>query len=128
LVRQLLADEQVRAKADRVRGGKPIDQIRQAWADWSEFGFYKRLLAGENGDKSAALVAALRPIADQLGVTVPQLAIAWVLQQEGVSAVLAGSAKPQHVRANAAAAELHLTTSALAELEELIPLGPTSNT
>jgi myo-inositol catabolism protein IolS len=107
--------------------GKPIAEIRQAWAEWSEFGFYKRLLAGENGDKSAALVAALRPVADRLGVTVPQLAIAWVLQQEGVSAVLVGSAKPEHVRANAAAAELQLPASALAELEALIPLGPTTN-
>ena len=108
-----------------VLGGKPIDELREEWADWSEFGFYKRLLAGENEDKSAALVAALRPVADHLGVTVPQLAIAWVLHQEGVSAVLAGSAKPQHVRANAAAAALRLPASALAELETLVALGPT---
>jgi aryl-alcohol dehydrogenase-like predicted oxidoreductase len=105
--------------------GKPIDEIRQAWSDWTEFGFYKRLLAGENGDKSAALVAALRPVADHLGVTVPQLAIAWVLQQEGVTAALAGSSNPQHVRANAAAAEVHLPMSVLAEIEALILLGPT---
>jgi aryl-alcohol dehydrogenase-like predicted oxidoreductase len=105
--------------------GKPIDEIREAWAEWSEWGFYKRLLAGENGERSAVLVAALRPVAERLGVSVPQLAIAWVLHQDGVSSVLAGSANPDHVRSNAAAAELDLSDDVLAELESLIPLGPT---
>jgi aryl-alcohol dehydrogenase-like predicted oxidoreductase len=105
--------------------GRPIDAIRETWAEWSEWGFYQRLLAGENGDKSAALVDALRPIAEEHGVSVPQLAIAWVLRQEGVTAALAGSANPDHVRANAAAAGLELPQPVVDRLEELIPLGPT---
>ena len=108
--------------------GKPIDGIRTAWADWSEFGFYKRLLAGENGQRSAALVDSLRPLADQYGMTVPQLAIAWVLHQDGVTAALAGSTNPEHVHANAGAAEFELPGGALAQLEKLIPLGPTFST
>jgi aryl-alcohol dehydrogenase-like predicted oxidoreductase len=109
-------------------GGKPIDEIRAAWADWSEFGFYKRLLAGENGDRSAALVAAMRPLAERHGMSVPQLAIAWVLKQDGVTAALAGSANHRHIAANAAAAEIELPGSVLTELEDLIPLGPTIRT
>jgi aryl-alcohol dehydrogenase-like predicted oxidoreductase len=105
--------------------GKPIDAIREAWAEWSEWGFYQRLLAGENGGKSAAVVAALRPIAEEQGVSVPQLAIAWVLHQDGVTAVLAGSANPEHVHSNAAAAEVELSQTVLDQLEEVIPLGPT---
>jgi aryl-alcohol dehydrogenase-like predicted oxidoreductase len=105
--------------------GRPIDAIRETWAEWSEWGFYQRLLAGENGDRSAALVDALRPIAGELGVSVPQLAIAWVLHQDGVTAALAGSANPEHVRANAGAAELELPESVLSRLEAIIPLGPT---
>lgn len=58
--------------------GRSIDDVRDAWADWSESGFYKRLLAGSNGDQSAALVDAIRPIAERDGLSVPQLAIAWV--------------------------------------------------
>jgi aryl-alcohol dehydrogenase-like predicted oxidoreductase len=108
--------------------GKPIDEIRRAWADWSEFGFYKRLLAGENGQRSAALVDALRPLAEQHSVSVPQLAIAWVLHQDGVTAALAGSTNPGHVHANASAAELDLPASVLDRLENLIPLGPTITT
>jgi aryl-alcohol dehydrogenase-like predicted oxidoreductase len=105
--------------------GKPIDAIREAWAEWSEWGFYQRLLAGENGDKSAALVDALRPVSEEQGVSVPQLAIGWVLHQDGVTAALAGSTNPEHVRANAAAAALELPSPVLGRLEELIPLGPT---
>jgi aryl-alcohol dehydrogenase-like predicted oxidoreductase len=105
--------------------GKPIDAIREAWAEWSEWGFYKRLLAGENGEKSAALVDALRPIAEEQGISVAQLAIAWVLHQDGVTAALAGSANPEHVRSNADAATLELPEIVLDRLEEVIPLGPT---
>lgn len=106
--------------------GKPIDAIREKWAEWSEWGFYQRLLAGENGEKSAALVDALRTVAEEQSVSVPQLAIAWVLHQDGVTAALAGSANPDHVRANAAAAALELPQPVLDRLEDLIPLGPTA--
>jgi aryl-alcohol dehydrogenase-like predicted oxidoreductase len=105
--------------------GRPIAEIREVWAEWSESPVFKRLLEGENGEKSAALAAALRPVAEHHQVSIPQLAIAWVLHQHGVTAALAGSRNPAHVRANAAAADLHLDESALAELEALIPLGPT---
>jgi len=105
--------------------GRSIDEVREAWADWSEFGFYKRLLAGTNGERSAALVDAIRPIARRLAVSVPQLAIAWVLQQAGVTAALAGSRNPEHVRQNARAGELDVPPNVLEELEQVIPLGPT---
>jgi aryl-alcohol dehydrogenase-like predicted oxidoreductase len=105
--------------------GRSIDEVREAWAAWSEFGFYKRLLAGTNGERSAALVDAIQPIARRLAVSVPQLAIAWVLRQEGVTAALAGSRNPEHVRQNARAGELELPPTVLEELERVIPIGPT---
>jgi aryl-alcohol dehydrogenase-like predicted oxidoreductase len=33
--------------------GRSIAEVREAWSDWSEFDFYKRLLAGTNGEKSS---------------------------------------------------------------------------
>jgi aryl-alcohol dehydrogenase-like predicted oxidoreductase len=105
--------------------GRSIDDVRNSWADWSEFGFYKRLLAGTNGEKSADLVDAIRPIAERHRVSVPQLAIAWVLHQDGVTSAIAGSRNPEHVRENARAGELDLAASVLDELEQLIPIGPT---
>ncbi len=105
--------------------GRPIEQVREAWADWSGFDFYERLLAGNNGDKSAALIAAVRPVAERLGISIPQLAIAWVLHQPGVTSAIAGSRNPDHVRLNAKAAGLGFAPRVLAELEGLIPIGPT---
>jgi aryl-alcohol dehydrogenase-like predicted oxidoreductase len=56
---------------------------------------------------------------------VPQLAISWVLHQEGVTAAIAGSRNAEHVRENASAGSLGLTAGVREELERLIPLGPT---
>ena len=44
--------------------------------------------------------------------------------QDGVTATLAGSRNPAHVRQNAEAASISLTAEQMAELEALIPLGP----
>jgi aryl-alcohol dehydrogenase-like predicted oxidoreductase len=70
-------------------------------------------------------VAALRPIAGRLGVSVPQLAIAWVVHQGGVTAAIAGSRNPEHVRQNALAPEIELPADVLDELERAVALGPT---
>jgi aryl-alcohol dehydrogenase-like predicted oxidoreductase len=66
----------------------------------------------------------MHPIAERLGATVAQVAIAWVLHQPGVSAAIAGSRDGRHVKENAEASRLDLR-GALDELEKLIPLGPT---
>ena len=65
----------------------------------------------------------IRTIAERLGASVAQVAIAWVLHQPGVSAAIVGSRNSGHMRDNAAAAALDLTGS-LEEVEQLIPLGP----
>jgi aryl-alcohol dehydrogenase-like predicted oxidoreductase len=67
----------------------------------------------------------LRSIAERLGATVAQVAIAWVLHQPGVSVAVTGSRDGGHLRENAGAADLRLPDDVLAELEGLIPLGPT---
>jgi aryl-alcohol dehydrogenase-like predicted oxidoreductase len=47
-----------------------------------------------------------------------------VLRQPGVSCAIAGTGNPERVKGNAAAAELHLSDSALEAVEGLVPLGP----
>ena len=91
---------------------------------WLESAFYQRLLVPGRAERSFAVADGMRPIAERLGVTVAQLAIAWVLHQPGVVSAIAGSRSGGHVRENTAAAKLDLTSS-LGELEALIPLGPT---
>jgi aryl-alcohol dehydrogenase-like predicted oxidoreductase len=75
-------------------------------------------------DRSLAVVDALRPIAERLGVTVAGLALAWNVHQPGVTAAIAGTRNPDHVRENAAAGDVELDETTLKELEEILQLGP----
>jgi aryl-alcohol dehydrogenase-like predicted oxidoreductase len=75
-------------------------------------------------DRSLAVVDGIRPIAGRLGVTLAQLALAWVFHQPGVTAAIAGSRNREHVRQNAAAGDVELDAATLEEIERLLPLGP----
>ncbi len=54
----------------------------------------------------------------------PKLALAWNLAQPGVTSAIAGSRNPAHVTENAAAVVVELSSSDLAELEDVMLLGP----
>jgi aryl-alcohol dehydrogenase-like predicted oxidoreductase len=71
-------------------------------------------------DRSLAIVERLRPVADRLGITLAQLALAWNVAQPGVTAAIAGSRNPEHVRANAAAGDIALDETDLAEIEQIL--------
>jgi aryl-alcohol dehydrogenase-like predicted oxidoreductase len=77
-------------------------------------------------DRVFALVDGMRPVAERLGVSLPQLALAWNWQQPGVTSAIAGSRDAEHTRSNAAAGELEeLDGGTLAELDALIDPGGT---
>ena len=65
----------------------------------------------------AARVSGLQPLARRHRVAEAQIALAWVLQRPGVTAVIAGGSTAAQVRANASAAELHLLPGERAGLE-----------
>jgi methylglyoxal reductase len=96
--------------------------------DWrrGEMGesYYEDMFAPGKFERSLAVVEALRPIAERLGVTVAQLALAWNLHQRGVTAAIAGTRDPGHARENAAAGDVNLDDVTLKELEEILRLGP----
>jgi aryl-alcohol dehydrogenase-like predicted oxidoreductase len=79
-----------------------------------------------NRERSLAVVEGMRPIAERLGVTLAQLAIAWNVHQPGVTAAIAGSRDAAHVAANAAAGDVELDAGMLEELEAVVSLGPPS--
>ncbi|MFQ6148084.1 aldo/keto reductase [Streptomyces seoulensis] len=82
--------------------------------------------SGDNLTANLALVENLRKIADERGVTVAQLAIAWVIAQgRGHDDVVAliGARKPKRVTEALAAAELELTDADLAAIEAAAPAG-----
>ena len=58
------------------------------------------------GDQRVARVRALQPIADALGVTLAQLAIAWCLRNPHVSTVMLGASRPEQLAQNLDALEV----------------------
>jgi aryl-alcohol dehydrogenase-like predicted oxidoreductase len=102
----------------------PEDFARVVGDDYAEWGFWKRLFSPGRFERSQAVVDGMRGVAERIGCTLAQLALAWNLHQPGVTATLAGSRNPAHVRQNAEAAAVGLTDPQLAELDALIPLGP----
>jgi aryl-alcohol dehydrogenase-like predicted oxidoreductase len=73
------------------------------------------------GDVERAFVAAdaLKPMAQARGVTMSQLALAWLLHQPAVTTVLFGSRSARQIRENLAAADIDLTTEESAQLNNI---------
>ena len=65
-------------------------------------------------------VARLKPIAADLGLTMVQMALAWVLRRPEVSSAIIGASRPEQVEANVRAVGVKLTEEALAQIDEAI--------
>lgn len=65
-------------------------------------------------------VKALKTIADDLGITRAQLALAWVLRQPGVSSVITGATKVSQIEDNMAAADVELTDAHITKIDEIL--------
>jgi aryl-alcohol dehydrogenase-like predicted oxidoreductase len=76
-------------------------------------GFISRWL----GDETLAIVERLEPIAREAGVTLPQLALAWVLRRPEVSAAIIGGTKPEQIVENAAASGKTLSADTLKAID-----------
>ena len=71
-------------------------------------------------DRVLEAVQRLRPIADGLGITMAQLAIAWVLREENVSSAIVGASRPEQVDDNVAASGVELGEDVLAEIDRAL--------
>ena len=67
-------------------------------------------------------VQQLKPIAEEAGLTLAQLAVAWVLQNPDVSAAIVGATRPEQVRENVRASGVRLDPGLLARIDAV--LGP----
>jgi aryl-alcohol dehydrogenase-like predicted oxidoreductase len=65
-------------------------------------------------------VQRLRPIADGLGISMAQLALAWVLREENVASAIIGASRPEQVEDNAAASGVHLDAATLEAIDEAV--------
>jgi aryl-alcohol dehydrogenase-like predicted oxidoreductase len=65
-------------------------------------------------------VQGLKPVADELGLTMAQLAVAWVLQNPNVAAALIGASRPEQVAENVAASGVVIPPELLATIDEVL--------
>jgi len=81
-----------------------------------------RFISGYLTDDLLARVQQLKPIAEQAGLTLAQLAVAWVLQNPNVAAAIVGATRPEQVRENVRASGVRLDPELMARIDAV--LGP----
>jgi aryl-alcohol dehydrogenase-like predicted oxidoreductase len=70
--------------------------------------------------RSLAAVQRLQPVARDLGLTLAQLALAWVLRRPEVSSAIVGATRPEQLEENARASGVALDAAALARIERAL--------
>jgi aryl-alcohol dehydrogenase-like predicted oxidoreductase len=65
-------------------------------------------------------VQRLAPLAESAGLTMVQLALAWVLRQSNVASAIVGASRPEQVHANASASGIVLSADTLAAIDEAL--------
>ncbi len=71
-------------------------------------------------DETLTAMAGLEPIAADLGLTMAQLAVAWVLANDNVSTALGGASRPEQIASNAEAAGVTLDADVLTRIDEVL--------
>jgi aryl-alcohol dehydrogenase-like predicted oxidoreductase len=71
-------------------------------------------------DSLLARVQELRSVADEAGLSLAQLAVAWTLQNPNVAAAIAGATRPEQVRENAGASGVRLDDGLLRRIDEIL--------
>jgi hypothetical protein len=78
---------------------------------------------GQTYHQNLGVVAELGGLANELGISLSQLAIAWALANPAVDAAIVGTRNPAHVGQAVAAAEIDLEPAALKRIEEITSRG-----
>jgi aryl-alcohol dehydrogenase-like predicted oxidoreductase len=112
------------ALAHGLLAGGFTSQTTFAADDWRS---KSAIFHGEIFQRNLAVVERLKHLAQQEGMSVTQLALAWVLAQPGIDVAIIGARTPSHLEQSAQASEMHLTQATLQEIErimcEAIPIG-----
>ena len=96
--------------------GQPAPAGSRATDEKGGADMIKRWLA----DDVLTRVQELAPIAGDLGLTMAQLAVAWVLQNDNVSAALVGASRPEQVSENVKAAGVTIPDDAMKRIDEVL--------
>ncbi|HXA61902.1 MAG TPA: aldo/keto reductase family protein [Streptosporangiaceae bacterium] len=96
--------------------GKPPPSGSRATDENGGDNFIKGLLR----DEVLTRVQQLKPIAEEVGLTMAQLAVAWVLQNPNVSAAIVGATRPEQVRDNVKASGVKLEAEILKRIDDVV--------
>uniref|UniRef100_A0A4W6E8E2 Voltage-gated potassium channel subunit beta-1 n=1 Tax=Lates calcarifer TaxID=8187 RepID=A0A4W6E8E2_LATCA len=97
-------------------------------ASMKPYQWLREKIMSEDGRKQQAKLKELAHIAEKLGCTLPQLAIAWCLRNEGVSSVLLGSSNPTQLTENLGAIQVipKMTAGIASEVDHILGNRPHS--
>jgi len=93
--------------------GQPLPDGSRATDEKSGANFIKSFLR----DEVLEAVQRLKPIAEQAGLSMPQLAIAWVLQNKNVASALVGASRPEQLAETVKASGVVLDADTLAAID-----------
>lgn len=97
----------------KYRPGAPLPEGSRATDEKTGATVIRRFLR----DDVLTAVQQLHPIAEQAGLTMPQLAIAWVLQNPNVAAALVGASRPEQLEDSVRAAGVTLDADTMAAID-----------
>ena len=96
--------------------GQPLPEGSRATDDKGGADMISRYM----NDETLTRVQKLKPIADDLGITMSQLAIAWVLANDNIAAALVGASRPEQIADNVKAQDVTLDADVLAKIDEAL--------
>jgi aryl-alcohol dehydrogenase-like predicted oxidoreductase len=100
----------------KYKPGQPLPEGSRATDEKGGADMISRYL----NDDTLTRVQELGPIAGDLGLSLSQLAVAWVLQNRNVSAALVGASRPEQVAENAKAAGVSIPADAMKRIDEVL--------
>jgi aryl-alcohol dehydrogenase-like predicted oxidoreductase len=72
------------------------------------------------GDELLTSIKSLAPIADELGISMTQLALAWVLREPNLAAAIIGASRPEQVLENASSSGIRLDNTVLQAIDNVL--------
>jgi len=99
----------------KYRPGEALPEGTRAASD-SMGGFMQRALDQQLLER----VQRLTPVAEGLGLSMAQLALAWVLREENVASAIIGASRPEQVEDNAGASGVELDPQTLGQIDEIL--------
>ena len=104
------------ALTGKYKPGAPLPAGSRATDDKGGANMVKRWL----GDDVLARVQNLQPIAEQLDLSLAQLAVAWVLQNDNVASAIIGASRPEQVKENVGASGVVIPAEFLAQIDDVL--------